>query len=77
VSPAERDHRDPAEERLDAYLEEVRLDPPQADAQLVKRVAHRARWQRAVREPLRVAGALAAAMIDGLAGFLGTHRRER
>jgi hypothetical protein len=66
-----------AEKRLVEHLEIVRASPPGADRSLVRRVVRRARWQRALREPLKVIGTIAAAMVDSVAGLLGVRRGRR
>lgn len=67
----------PAERRLVEHLEIVKASPPREDRSLVRRVLLAARWQRALREPLKAIGALAAAVVDGLSGLLGARRRDR
>jgi hypothetical protein len=57
----------PAERRLTQHLELLRASPPTAAPQLVTTVLRGVRWQRAVREPLVLAGAVAGAVFDGLA----------
>lgn len=66
---------DPGEDRLIAYLEELREDPPPTDAKLARRVHRSARWQGAIRGPLEVVGHLGGALLDGIATILGTTRR--
>ncbi len=68
-----------AERRLDEHLALLRPpDHPPAGRGLVRRVVRAARVHQIVRAPLRVAGMIAAAVLDGLAGLLGgTRRRSR
>ncbi len=56
----------PAERRLTQHLELLRASPPESSPVLVPRVIRGVRWQRAVRDPLRLVGAVAAAMADSL-----------
>ncbi|MGV1047550.1 MAG: hypothetical protein ACOYD4_03365 [Solirubrobacterales bacterium] len=67
---------DPGEGRLVAYLEGLREDPPQPDAELGRRVNRSARWQHAIRGPLEVIGHLSGALFDGIAAMLGAARRS-
>jgi hypothetical protein len=67
-----------AERRLAEHMSLLREEAPEPGRALVRRVVRTARWQRSVRAPLRVAGALAASVIDGLGALLGLNpRRER
>jgi hypothetical protein len=66
---------DPGEDRLVAYLEELREDPPVSDTALVRRVNRSARWQSAIRGPLQLVGHLSGALADGIATLLGGSRR--
>jgi hypothetical protein len=66
-----------AERRLVEHLEIVKASPPPGGQALARRVVRRARWQRALREPLQVIGTIAAAVVDGLAGLLGLRRGRR
>lgn len=68
-----------AERRLDEHLALLRpADTEPGGRGLVRRVVRAARVQQIVRAPLRVAGMIAAAVLDGLAGLLdGTRRRRR
>jgi hypothetical protein len=59
-----------AERRLTQHLELLRDSPPAAP-QLVTAILRGVRWQRAVREPLVLAGAVASAVFDGLALLFG------
>ena len=56
----------PAERRLAEHLELLRASPPGTTPQLVPRVIRGVRWQRAVRDPLLLVGAVAAALLEGL-----------
>lgn len=77
MSP-EPDGGSEAMRRLGDYLASLRRDPPAAGLELVPRIVRRARWQRAVRAPLRAAGTLVGALADGVAAFFGpgTDRRR-
>lgn len=55
-----------AERRLTQHLELLRASPPTGAPQLVPRVIRGVRWQRAIREPLVLVGAVATAVLDGL-----------
>jgi hypothetical protein len=73
--PAEPgEHLSPAEARLAEHLALVRATPPAGDVALVRRVVRAARVQRALREPLRLMGSIAAAAVDGLRGLFGVRR---
>ena len=62
----------PAEERLRDYLSDLRRDRrPTDDEGFVSEVVRTARWQRAARQPLRVAGAVLAALGDGVRLLVG------
>lgn len=66
------DRHRPDEARLDEYLGEMAAMPPAAPGtELVRRVTQTARWQTALRVPLRAAGQLAAAVVVGLTSLLG------
>jgi len=60
------DDLSPAERRLTEHLDLLRAYPPAGGPQLVGRVLRGVRWQRAVREPLVLVGAVASAVLDGL-----------
>lgn len=67
-----------AEQRLDEHLALLRPgDREEARRGLARRVVRGARVQQMVRAPLRVAGMIAAAVLDGLFGLLGGSRRGR
>ena len=53
-----------AERRLDQHLELLRASPPAATRELVPRVIRTVRWQRAIRDPLLLVGAVAAAVAE-------------
>lgn len=63
-----------AERRLDEHLELLRDGEPEPDRHLARRVVRSARWQRAVREPLRVVGMIGASVLAGLGAVLGGRR---
>jgi len=68
----------PAEQRLQTHLE-VLHDPADepGDPSFVPRTVRTARWQRTVRGPLRLAGMLAAAAVEGITLVLGGGRSGR
>ncbi len=53
-----------AERRLDEHLELLRASPPDATLELVPQVIRAVRWQRAIRDPLLLVGAVAAAFAE-------------
>ncbi|HEY2652612.1 MAG TPA: hypothetical protein VGI50_11855 [Solirubrobacteraceae bacterium] len=57
----------PAERRLVQHLELLRTGAPTVTPQLVPRVIRGVRWQRTVRDPLVLVGAVASALAEGLA----------
>ena len=71
------DSSSPAERRLDEHLDALRSGWPVPGTSLVKRVVRTARWQRAVRAPLKVVAMIAGAVLDGLSGLAGARRRGR
>jgi hypothetical protein len=72
-SPA--DEFSAAERRLTEHLELLRATPPTTPA-LVPRVIRGIRWQRAIRDPLVLVGAVAAAVLEGL-GLVFERPRDR
>lgn len=60
----------PAERRLVEHLELLRASPPSATPQLVPRVIGGVRWQRAIRDPLLLVAAVAAALAEGASVLL-------
>jgi hypothetical protein len=60
------DELTPAERRLTQHLELLRATPPTGRPELVPRVIRGVRWQRAIREPLVLVGAVAKAVLEGL-----------
>lgn len=68
---------DASETRVTEYLGELRDEPPGSRAELAPAIVRRARWQEAVRTPVKAAGLLAAALGDGLALILGLRRTDR
>ncbi|MFL5830394.1 MAG: hypothetical protein ACJ76X_10785 [Solirubrobacteraceae bacterium] len=56
----------PAERRLSEHLDLLRASPPSAAPELIGRIVRQARWQRAIRGPLVLMGAVASAFADGL-----------
>ena len=71
------DRQRPDEARLGAYLEELRTSPPGTDLAVVSGVTRSARWQRAIRGPLRTVGILAASVIVGIGAMIGVRDRSR
>ena len=65
-----------SEDRVAEYLGELRDDPPAPGTGLTPAIVRRARWQQAVRRPVRAIGALAASLGDGLTLVLGVRRRR-
>jgi hypothetical protein len=65
-----------SEDRVAEYLGELRDEPPAPGTGLTSSIVRRARWQQAVRRPVKAVGALAAAVGDGLALVLGVRRRR-
>ena len=70
--PEPFDPMSPAEVRLDEHLELLRAGAPQPSTALVRQIVHTARWQQAIRRPLLVIGALAAAVADGVRLLFGS-----
>ena len=60
------DELTPAERRLAEHLELLRASPPTVAPALVPRVLRGVRWQRAIRDPLVLVGAVAAAVAEAL-----------
>jgi hypothetical protein len=69
--------RSPAGDRLDQHLELLRTDVPAGDEALAARIARTARWQSAVRAPIRAAASLLGAAAHGLAALIGVKGRAR
>lgn len=67
----------PAERRLEEHLELLRALPPEPETALVATVVRTARWQQALRSPLRVIGMIGSALVDGMSVLLGGPRRSR
>jgi hypothetical protein len=76
VSPPDDEPLPPAEERVARFLRGLYEDAPRAGAELSTAVVSTARWQRAVRTPLRAAGSLAGAVLDGLQILVGGRRGD-
>jgi hypothetical protein len=55
-----------AERRLSEHLELLRASPPVTAPELTTRIVRRARWQRTIRDPLVLAGAVAAAIGEAI-----------
>ncbi len=62
----------PAERGLEEHLQLLRADAPSPPAPLVGDILKAARWQHAVRRPLLVVGAVAAAVSDAIRLLLGS-----
>ncbi len=60
------DDLSPAEQRLSEHLELLRTTAPSAGPELAALIVRRARWQRAMRDPLLLVGAVAAAIGESL-----------
>ena len=68
----------PAERALADHLAMLQRTEAEAqdDPSLVRQIVRTARWQKAVRAPLRVVGMIGAAALDGLLAFAGAGRRR-
>ncbi len=73
----ETDYPNPAASKLEEHLKALREEPPRSGPQLVPHVLRRARWQRAIRAPLRAAATLVVAVADGVTVLLGSGRGGR
>jgi len=71
------DAESPAERALESRLADVRLLPPEVGPGLAAAIVRTARWQRAVRAPVVLAGALARAAADGLGIMIGLGKEPR
>jgi hypothetical protein len=60
------DDLSPAEQRLAEHLELLRASPPIPAPEMIERIISRARWQRTIRDPLVLVGAVAIAVGEGL-----------
>lgn len=60
------DDLSPAEGRLSEHLELLRANPPTAAPELIGRIIRTVRWQRAIRDPLVLVGAVASAIGESL-----------
>jgi hypothetical protein len=67
------DDLSPAERRVAEHLELLRAAPPTTPP-LVPGVIRGVRWQRAIRDPLVLVGAVAAAVLEGLGLVFGPPR---
>ncbi len=76
MSPDEADDSTAAERGLDRHVALLREEPPQPSEPLAPAIASAARWQRAVRSPLRVVGTLAVALAEGVNLIVGGRRGE-
>lgn len=66
----------PAEARLVALLELLRLEAPRAEDSLTERVMRTARWQYALRGTLRLLSEIVAALTEGLALVFGLREQR-
>ena len=72
------EERSPAERGLDQHLELLRRPGAEEPGRsLVQTVVRTARWQRAARAPLRVAGMIAGALFDGVLRLVAMGGRRR
>jgi hypothetical protein len=69
--------RSAADARLDEHLDLLRTDAPAGNDSLAHRVVRTARWQGAVRTPLRAAISLLGAAAHGLGVLLGVRKGSR
>ena len=69
--------RSAADARLDQHLDLLRTDVPAGSDSLAHRIARTARWQRAVRTPVRAAISLLGAAAQGLGALLGVREGSR
>ena len=65
----------PAERRVSELLGTLRSDPPRSPETLTRSVVRRARWQAAIKPPLRAAGMFASALYDGAKLLFGVGKR--
>ena len=65
-----------SQDRVAQYLSELREEVLAPDAALDRAIAQSARWQQAVRTPLRAVGVLTLALGEGAALILGLRRDE-
>jgi len=65
----------PAERRVAELLGTLGSDPPRSPATLTHSVVRKARWQGAVKPPLRAVGMFAAALYDGAKLLFGVGKR--
>jgi hypothetical protein len=66
MNEGDEDRQTPAEARLAGYLDGLRAGEPAQGDGFAASLVRTARWQRAARHPLRLAGALLGAFGDGL-----------
>jgi hypothetical protein len=71
------DYSNPAASELEKYLGSLREDSPRPGSELVPHVLRRARWQQAIRTPLRAVAELVGALADGLEALVGSGRGRR
>jgi hypothetical protein len=64
------DELTPAEGRLSEHLELLRANPPTPAGELIPRIIATVRWQRAIRPPLVLVGAVASAIGESLSLLL-------
>lgn len=73
--PPGDDDLPPAERRVTELLGTLRSDPPRSPATLTHSVVRKARWQAAIKPPLRAVGMFASAIYDGAKLLLGAGKR--
>lgn len=76
MTPEPTEEVTPPERRLQEHLGVLRSEADPAPL-AIDAIVRRARWQRAVRAPLRTAGLIAAAMADALGVVLAGDGRRR
>ncbi len=76
MSTGDDEELTPAERAVGAHLVVLRTETPPADRALIRRVVATARWQRALRAPLRLAGVFLSALGDALGPLLGRRSRR-
>ncbi len=59
-----------------ALLQQADRETLDDDSSLVRRIVRTARWQGAVRAPLRVAGMIGGSVLDGVLAFAGAGREQ-
>jgi hypothetical protein len=75
MSSEDEGARSDAEQRLDEHLDLLRHDEGGADLTHAHRIVAAARWQRALRAPVKAIASVVGAVADGLRGLVGAPRR--